>query len=405
MERNFTYYAFISYSHFDERWAIWIQKSLENYKLPSIAQNEAGNLPKNIRPVFRDATDLPTGHLGKNLARELEESRYLIVVCSPNSAKPNIQGKHWVNDEVSRFIEMGKEDYIIPVIVQGKPNSANLEEECLPPAIKERDILGIDATVMPRARVLSDLAAKILGLRPDILWNRRNRQVRKQRRINFGILFFVLLTLFAGAFIYWDWTCEKVECYADYVDQWGLPIGIFPLDKKMVSKKSSHYRFISQKSRLRKIIHSNAAGIPVNHDQAWILDRPAIQTINYKGEGISKGKVDSIDFMDRKGKILQRWKFSGKDISCVDIIVIDEKEIESATMLSARTTSLSSGMLDIQKSNSAKSDISRLKYKRDDNGYISKLQFFRDNRDVPTKDVTGRVRMGHSGAGQNGPLF
>lgn len=108
MTSEFANYAFISYSHRDEKWAAWIQRKLEAYRLPSVIRKEAGStIPERIRPVFRDATDLGAGRLRNNLQKELETSRFLIVVCSPNSATPNAEGKHWVNDEVTHFASLG----------------------------------------------------------------------------------------------------------------------------------------------------------------------------------------------------------------------------------------------------------------------------------------------------------
>ena len=90
MNEEYTYYAFISYSHKDEKWAKWLQQKLEHYRLPTVIRKESGKvLPKRIAPVFLDATDLTVGKLNDNLHRELENSRFLIVTCSPNSAKPN----------------------------------------------------------------------------------------------------------------------------------------------------------------------------------------------------------------------------------------------------------------------------------------------------------------------------
>src|SRR5277367_2845023 len=142
-DQRFEYYAFISYSHKDEKWAKWLHKKLETYRLPSAIRKELGeNVPKPPYKVFRDVTDLGVGGLKENLRRELEDSRFLIVLCSPNSAQPNKEGKHWVNDEVNRFIELGREDRIVPFIVGGVPNSNDPKTECLPPAIKENNILG-----------------------------------------------------------------------------------------------------------------------------------------------------------------------------------------------------------------------------------------------------------------------
>ncbi len=118
-ERDYTYYAFVSYSHRDAKWAEWIQRAIEHYKLPAVIRKEAQKpLPKRIAPVFRDATDLGVDVLVDGLHAELEGSRYLIVVCSPNAAKPNAEGKSFVDEEVRRFCELGRAKRIIPVIVE-----------------------------------------------------------------------------------------------------------------------------------------------------------------------------------------------------------------------------------------------------------------------------------------------
>lgn len=63
MEQNKEYYAFISYKREDEYWAKWLAKELEHYHLPTILNGK--NLPKNLRPVFRDIDELSAGNLQK----------------------------------------------------------------------------------------------------------------------------------------------------------------------------------------------------------------------------------------------------------------------------------------------------------------------------------------------------
>lgn len=41
MERQYKNYAFISYKREDEKWAKWLQRKLENYKLPSVKKGNA----------------------------------------------------------------------------------------------------------------------------------------------------------------------------------------------------------------------------------------------------------------------------------------------------------------------------------------------------------------------------
>ena len=69
--------------------------------------------------------------LKRSLEKELDDSQFLIVVCSPNSAKSScVDGevKHYVNDEVQHFINTGRSDKIIPFIIEGKPHAINPEE-------------------------------------------------------------------------------------------------------------------------------------------------------------------------------------------------------------------------------------------------------------------------------------
>ena len=87
-------FVFISYSHKDVKWAKWLQRKLEWYRLPTEAHNELSD-SRYIRPVFRDRDTLTSGILNDSLRAHLEASRYLVVICSPNSVK-----SEWVNNEI-----------------------------------------------------------------------------------------------------------------------------------------------------------------------------------------------------------------------------------------------------------------------------------------------------------------
>ena len=169
IENGYRYYAFISYNHRDEKVAKWLQSRLEHYKLPSVARKEIGEDVK-IRPVFRYVSDLGVAVLREKLREELDASKYLIVVCSPHSAKPNVKGEHWVNDEVGHFIELGRKDRIIPVIVDGEPGDA--ERECFCPALAEAEISGVDFQKEKKGICIQKIVDKLLDLRPDILIQR-----------------------------------------------------------------------------------------------------------------------------------------------------------------------------------------------------------------------------------------
>ena len=95
------YKAFISYNSKDNCTARWLQSKLENYSLPSLIVNEKGDVlrsydrkPKKFR-IFRYVTDLVAQNLDDGLRQELDQSEYLVVICSPNSANAP-----WVKEEV-----------------------------------------------------------------------------------------------------------------------------------------------------------------------------------------------------------------------------------------------------------------------------------------------------------------
>ena len=183
IEGKYEYYAFISYKREDEKWARWLQHRLEHFKLPSNL-NGRTDLPKEIRPIFRDTTELTPGNLPDQIQKALEHSKFLILICSPRSAK-----SEWVNKEVETFLSLGRLPQIIPFIVEGEPFSSNPEEECFPEAIlslpKEKELLGVSIDTMGREAAALKVIARMMELRFDILWQRYERDKKKKRNVYF----------------------------------------------------------------------------------------------------------------------------------------------------------------------------------------------------------------------------
>ena len=175
------YTAFISYNSKDDRWAKWLQRKLEAYSIPVSIRSEQGaegRREKKMR-VFRYRSDLNTVSLNDGLAHELDEARWLIVICSPNSAK-----SAWVGKEIQHFIDTGRKDKILPFIVDGTSYS-NEADECLNPVLKaafpDGDILGVniddygdDPRIYRKRKALVRTVSLLLET-PDAfgyLWNR-----------------------------------------------------------------------------------------------------------------------------------------------------------------------------------------------------------------------------------------
>lgn len=179
-DATFNRYAFISYNHHDLKMAKWLHKKLESFKLPTEIHNEFED-SKYLRPIFRDQEDLDAGVLGDELRKHLRSSKYLVVICSPNSAK-----SEWVSNEVRTFIEWKRLDCIIPFIIDGTPNSGG-EDECFPVSLREyvaenpdRELLGINIHEVGREKAFVRVVSRMLGVCFDELWKRHERERRKR---------------------------------------------------------------------------------------------------------------------------------------------------------------------------------------------------------------------------------
>ncbi len=182
------YFAFISYKREDEEWAVWFHHELENYHLPATL-NGRTDLPKKFRPVFRDIDELKAGNLPEQIYDALATSAYLIVICSPNSAKSK-----WVNKEIGDFIEIGKAKgidnvrNIFPFIVDGRPHAQNEEEECFPQALRdlseEHEQVGGNVNESGRDKAFVKVMAGMLpNVAFDDLWNRYERDKAEEERL------------------------------------------------------------------------------------------------------------------------------------------------------------------------------------------------------------------------------
>lgn len=199
MKKEYTYYAFISYKREDEKWAKWLHKKLESYGFPAKLRKSNPSLPSKIEPVFRDKPELSGGNLKEEIENALSESKYLIVICSLRAAQ-----SQWVSKEVQYFIDKGRTKFIIPFIIDGKPNAIKSEEECFPKGLRllsgEKEILGININEMGREAAVVKVIARMFGVRFDTLWQRRERM--KRRRNLLYILIAIFGVLVAAAMFY-----------------------------------------------------------------------------------------------------------------------------------------------------------------------------------------------------------
>jgi tetratricopeptide (TPR) repeat protein len=183
------YVAFISYSHRDRRWAEWLHRSIENYRLPPGVKSasEGEVTPVRLKPIFLDRAELPSSaSLADSVTKALADSAALVVICSPAAAQ-----SRWVNEEVRTFKALGRGSRIYCLVVDGEPAVG----DCFPPALRfaiedgqltERpapEPMAADVRIGKDERGLARLkiVAGLLDVPLDRL--RQREQLRRQRRL------------------------------------------------------------------------------------------------------------------------------------------------------------------------------------------------------------------------------
>jgi len=382
-EQLYDYYAFISYSRKDEKWAQWLQKKLEHYQLPSVIRKEDSTLPKKIQPIFRDKTDLTTGQLQAALIRELNASKKLIVLCSPTSAR-----SRWVNEEVLQFISQGRIADIIPVIIEGSTSKTD-ETACYPPALRisgGQQLLGISIPDLGKSDTFLRVVAGILDIKFDQLKRRNAQRKKRQRFIAAAATFVVLAIAGIGGYQAWDYYVPHESYYADYVLRWGVPEGIGELTKKELASREGHYIIVTQQRQVKQLIHANSAGIPSIHQDNEHIDRPMISHFYYRDDG----NIEYVEFLDHNHRVLATQVYT-TDLLAADFQV--SAADSSVRTLAGATTSNAVGLFDFGTADFddgavQRSDIARYAFEYNNDGYVTQIIYMRDRR-TPILDADG----------------
>lgn len=195
------YRAFLSYSHRDTAEAKRLQGRLEGFRIDKDLvgrETPMGPTPKHLRPIFRDRHDFDAGgSLAVQTVAALDSSAALILVASPaaSSSKP-------VNEEIRLFASRHPDRPLIPVIVGGVPGDT--DNECFPPALRPEsgtggDVLAADVRASGDGRelALAKVIARLIGLAPDEVFRRAERERRRKSRLRnviIGVLALLTMT-------------------------------------------------------------------------------------------------------------------------------------------------------------------------------------------------------------------
>ena len=210
--RVYAYRAFISYSHRDKAVATRLHRTVESYRIPPKlvgTTTPVGLVPKRLAPVFRDRDELPaSADLGGELSAALQKSMFLIVICSPASAK-----SHWVDQEILQFKRMHGDTRVLALIVGGTPYGSDMpgreDQECFPRSLRFK--LGADNELSdtPAEPIAADirtdgdgrrlanlkLIAGLTGLKlADLVQRETQRRMRRLAMITTGAMCGMVVT-------------------------------------------------------------------------------------------------------------------------------------------------------------------------------------------------------------------
>ena len=192
------YWAFISYSHRDRRWADWLHKRMETYRVPR--QIVGGAVPTRVFPVFRDRDELSSAaDLTGKVVTALGDSRNLVVICSPEAVR-----SRWVNEEIRHFLRLGRQDRVFAFIVAGHPEAG----DCFPPALTEQGTEPVAADARDvgdgKKNAFLKLMAGVLGVEFDKL-RRREYERQLRTRTIWTTALIVLAAILGTLSLYANW--------------------------------------------------------------------------------------------------------------------------------------------------------------------------------------------------------
>ncbi|MCR4656892.1 MAG: toll/interleukin-1 receptor domain-containing protein [Lachnospiraceae bacterium] len=376
----FEYYAFISYSHADKKVAHALQSWLQQYRLPAALIKGQSSVPKRLSPVFLDKSDLiARGDLNDSLHKNLDVSRYLILLCSKESAKSK-----YVNDEVRYFIGLGREDQIIPVIINGTPHAKDESEECFPPALLSlsdtKELLGISLPEHGRRDAFLRIVATILQLKLDML-RKRDGAIRRKRRF---LIIAAALVICAASFSLIWYNTPHAKYYLDYTYRWEKPVGLFELSNSRRKHMFYSYRLTTLRGEPVKLERVNSAGKLTDPEIANLFTELPKLVFSENG----------VECYDKYDRMLYRKQYT-KNLQAVDFYRPGDDDLPFALSLdSSDALQFYAGSPD-SKVGQNRGGAIRYAQDYDENGYMTMRLYKSDNhggddgRGTPVQDGNG----------------
>ncbi|MDD3588536.1 MAG: serine/threonine-protein kinase [Thermoguttaceae bacterium] len=210
---------------------------------------------------------------------------------------------------------------------------------------------------------------------------------RAKYRLGCGMLLTTFILL--SCWYYFSFVHVYKSYYVDYVEHWGVPRGIFELDKSQVSRRQYHYRIETKGGRVVRLVHANSAGTPVPIESTGFTGRPMFAEYEYKKAINPRNNQPFLDFVmwkDRRGNKLVKWEYSHDSKRNYAIIVL--KKPYNETALLKGTFLLKSFGIDVSY-DIEETDITCHGISYDEQGFQRKTIFLQNNSGIPAATSDG----------------
>ena len=153
---------------------------LLDFRLPVSVKQKYPDRRDSFKDIFRDNTGMGAAtDLSLEIRKQLKQSEYLIVICSPNAVESG-----WVNEEIEYFKSIRGLDYIYPFVVDGivNANSPNKSRECMPKALRPYKGRAANISTYSFEHAIIEILADILKIEVDEIWQRHVRLEEEKKK-------------------------------------------------------------------------------------------------------------------------------------------------------------------------------------------------------------------------------
>ncbi len=224
--------------------------------------------------VFFDYDSLRDGKFDEKIFEAIDEAPVFVLMLTERALDRCVNVDDWVRLEIERALSKGKKiisvapsdqkwsfpkdlpDSLCAVKTEqaSELNKASLFEESINKIIEER-FPGSPYDMLPICDGREPLK------KDDPIDDNVGFPVHPHRMM--GMILGTILTacfVGAGGLLSWDASRTVQRFYADYVDSFGLPEGIFPLEKSELQHRRYHYRFEYRGVQFGNSPHADSAG-------------------------------------------------------------------------------------------------------------------------------------------------